>query len=157
MNIIPYELKYKADFIRLNKAWVEKFFGRLEEEDLHTLGGVEEILARGGQIFVALQDAQVLAVCMAKPLESNIWEICKLATDENLQGRGAGSAVFKACLEYAQTRNAKKIMLISNRILKPALHIYEKFGFKEVPLQGKPYERADIQMEWVPFPKGSAL
>lgn len=156
MQIIPYHPQFKQDFIRLNKAWVEKFFGTLEEEDLHTLGHVEEILARGGQVFFAVQNGQVLATCMAKPLPGGVWEICKLAADEKAQGRGAGSGVFKACLEHAQESGAKKIILISNRILKPALHLYQKFGFTEVPLEGQPYARADIQFEFIPFPKVSA-
>ena len=66
-------------------------------------------------------------------------------------GKGAGNAVFRACMKYAVAHGAKKLTLISNRRLKPALHIYEKNGFREVPLN-KAYwgfDRADIEFEYV--------
>lgn len=52
-------------------------------------------------------------------------------------------------MDYAVLHGAKKLTLISNRRLKPALHIYEKYGFCEVPLQKEywGYERADIAFE----------
>lgn len=54
-------------------------------------------------------------------------------------------------MDYAVAQGAKKLTLISNRRLKPALHIYEKFGFREVPLN-KAYwgfDRADIEFEYI--------
>ena len=89
---------------------------------------------------------------MAMPLGDDVWEICKLAAAGQSTGKGAGSAVFKASMDYAIEHGAKKLTLISNRILKPALHIYQKYGFKEVPLN-KDYwgfERADIEFEYIP-------
>ena len=79
------------------------------------------------------------------PLENHVWEICKLATDEAYQGRGAGSAVLRACLAYAIGHGAREIMLITNHILKPALHIYEKFGFVQTAVEDNPFARADVQ------------
>lgn len=150
MKIIPYEEKYKDDFIELNTAWVEKYF-QMEKADLDVLEHVEDLLKSGSMIFFALEDDVILAACMAMPLdkENDIWEICKLAATGQYTGKGAGSAVFKASIDYAVSNGAKKLTLISNRRLKPALHIYRKFGFHEVPLD-KAYwgfERADIQFE----------
>lgn len=42
----------------------------------------------------------------------------------------------------------KKLLIVSNRILKPAIHIYEKAVFCEVPHAYKDYERAGIQLEY---------
>ena len=103
-------------------------------------------------IYFALEDNHVLATCMAMPLGDDVWEICKLAAAGQSTGKGAGSAVFKASMDYAIEHGAKKLTLISNRILKPALHIYQNYGFKEVPLN-KDYwgfERADIEFEYIP-------
>lgn len=55
---------------------------------------------------------------------------------------------MEACIEFAQQNNAKKIFLVSNRKLKPALNLYSKFNFIEVPMDETDYERADIQMEY---------
>lgn len=52
MQIKRYEPKWRDDFVRLNRDWIEHYF-RLEEADLHTLSAVEEtILKPGGEIFL---------------------------------------------------------------------------------------------------------
>lgn len=149
MEIVKYQKKYEKDFIRLNTAWVEKFFV-MEQEDRDILYHAEALIKKGAMIFFAVEENQVLATCMVMPFGNHVWEICKLAADEGYQGKGAGSNVFKACMEYAVDHGAEKITLISNHILKPALHIYEKFGFRRVPVdRGNEYERCDVQCEYI--------
>lgn len=150
MEIVAYQPCYKQDFIALNTAYVEKFFV-MEQADRDILEHVDEWLDKGAMIYFAVEENQVLATCMAQPLGHAVWEICKLAADEQYQGRGAGQAVFQAAMQYAIEQGAEKLTLISNRILKPALHIYEKFGFQEVPLEKAywGYDRADIQFEYL--------
>lgn len=148
MEIVEYQKKYKKDFIELNIAWIERYFTP-EQADYDVLDNVEELLEKGSMIYFAVEDEKVLATCMAMPLGDDVWEICKLAVTGQYTGKGAGSAVFKASMDYAVRKGAKKLTLISNRRLKPALHIYEKFGFHEVELN-KAYwgfERADIEFE----------
>lgn len=150
MNIVEYHEKYKKDFIRLNTEWVEKYF-TMEDADREILEHVDDLLKSGAMIFFALEEEEVLAVCMAMPLGGNVWEICKLAAAGQYTGTGAGSAVFKKCMDYAVEHGAEKLTLISNRRLQPALHIYRKFGFREVELEKDywGYERADIQFEYL--------
>lgn len=149
MEIVKYKKKYEQDFIRLNTAWIEKYF-YMEQEDRDILYHVEEFIKNGGMVFFAVEEDAVLASCMVTPAGENVWEICKLATDESYQGRGVGSAVFKACMDYAIENGAEKLTLISNHILKPALHIYEKFGFKRVAVdRSEEYERCDVQCEYI--------
>lgn len=150
MEIVEYKELYKADFINLNIGWIERYFTP-EPADYEILDHVEELLSKGSMIYFAVEDDHVLATCMAMPLEDDVWEICKLAATGQYTGKGAGSAVFKASMNYALAHGAKKLTLISNRRLKPALHIYKKFGFQEVPLN-KAYwgfDRADIEFEYL--------
>lgn len=148
MEIIEYTEKYKQDFIDLNIAWIDRFFTP-EQADYDILNHVDSLLDSGSMIYFAVEDGRVLATCMAMPLGNDVWELCKLAANGQYTGTGAGSAVFKASMDYAVSRGAKKITLISNSRLKPALHIYQKFGFREVPLNKAywGYERADIEFE----------
>ena len=100
-------------------------------------------------IYFAIENGVVYATCMAQPMTTDEWEICKLATDERYEGHGAGSAVFKACMDYALENGANKLTILSNSILKPALHIYEKYGFYEIPVDNTHhYKRVDIQFEY---------
>lgn len=112
---------------------------------------VEELIADGAMVYFAVEGEKVLATCMAMPLSNSVWELCKLAAVDQYTGTGAGSAVFETCMKYAIDHGAKKLSLISCRALKPAIHIYEKFGFREVPLDKAFWgaEKADIEMEYV--------
>jgi ribosomal protein S18 acetylase RimI-like enzyme len=60
---------------------------------------------------------------------------------------GIGNKLLSHCIAVAEKKNIKRLILYSNRILLPAIHLYEKFGFTEIPLEGGLYERADIKME----------
>ncbi len=77
------------------------------------------------------------------------WEICKLCSNKHIEHKGAGTKVFKACFDYALKNGAKKIYIVSNSKLKAALHIYKKFGFKEIQLGDYHYTRADIAFEYI--------
>ncbi len=148
MKIIKYDKKYKQSFIDFNTDWIVENFGFLEENDINSFNSIEENISKGGMIFFALEDENCLACCMAVPLEDEAWEICKLGSNKNLPHKGAGSAVFKACMDYATENGAKKLCIISNSKLKAALHIYEKYGFKEMKLNDYHYERGNIAFEY---------
>jgi putative acetyltransferase len=149
MEIIQYQEKYREDFVRLNTEWLERFY-TVEPYDQDMMDRVEEFIEKGGMVYFAIEKGKVLSTCMTMPLYGDVWEMCKLASVGQYTGTGAGSAVFKACMDYAISKGAKKLSLISCKALKPAIHIYEKFGFKEVPLNKEFWgaEKADIEMEY---------
>lgn len=146
MNIVSYQEKYKKDFIELNLAWIKKYF-RVEAQDIKMLNDVEDFLAKGAAVYCALEQDEVIATCMVMPTDGQVWEICKLATDERHTGKGAGSAVLKACMDHAKEHGAEKLMIVTNTILSAAMHLYTKFGFREVPVDNMEYERVNIQLE----------
>lgn len=150
MNVIEYQEKYKKDFIQLNTGWIEDNFGSLEAEDIDTFNHIEESLAEGAMIYFALEEGNVLATCMTKPLDKNgTWELCKLGSNKHLQHKGAGSAVFQAAMDWAVQHGANRLFILSNSRLKAALHIYEKYGFREIKLEDYEYARGDIAFEYV--------
>jgi ribosomal protein S18 acetylase RimI-like enzyme len=51
------------------------------------------------------------------------------------------------CLAMAKEKNISKLILYSNTSLGPAIHLYRKYGFVEVPLSHQHYQRANIKME----------
>ncbi|MBQ8531702.1 MAG: hypothetical protein IJ430_11195 [Parabacteroides sp.] len=54
ITIVYWDRKYRDDFIRLNREWIEKFF-HLELSDLKILGDPEgKIIRTGGEIFSLL-------------------------------------------------------------------------------------------------------
>ena len=69
-----------------------------------------------------------------------------MAVDEKYRGQKIGKALGEAAVEKAKTLGAHKIILYSNTILIPAVELYRKLGFVEVPVDG-PYKRSNIKME----------
>lgn len=147
MEIIEYDPKYKDDFIRFNTDWIIDNFGFLEKEDLDTFGKIDEELKKGAMIYFAVDGDTALATCMAKPMDCDSWEICKLGSNKRKEHKGCGSAVFGAAVQWACDHGAKRLFILSNSKLKAALHIYRKFGFEEIKLEDYEYERGDIAFE----------
>lgn len=149
MRIVPYDEKYKQDFIDMNKAWISKMF-EMEDTDYQELGNIEPYIEKGGQIFYALDDdGQVLACCMIAPREDGDWELMKLAARGMYTGTGAGRACLQACIDYAKDLGLPKVILVSNRKCVQAVHLYRKLGFVEIPVDKEkfPFNRADIAFE----------
>lgn len=59
------------------------------------------------------------------------------------------SSMFKVEPEDEREKQAKSIVLVSNRKCTHAIHLYEKFGFAEIPVDKEkfPYDRGDISFE----------
>lgn len=148
MKIVPYEKKYKEDFIEMNKQWISNMFV-IEEEDLLVLNNIECAIEAGGQIFFAVEDEEVLACCMIAPLPNGEWEIEKFCAKGMYTGTGAGSACLKACIDYAREKGVEKIVIVTNTKCEQAIHLYKKFGFIEVPVDKEkfPFKRANIAFE----------
>lgn len=149
MKVVPFEEKYRQDFIDFNTDWITSNFGYLEEHDKETFAKIDEQLNAGAMIFFAVENDIALATCMAAPVTETTWEICKLGSNRDVSHKGAGSAVFEASMTWALNHGADRIFIISNSKLKPALHIYRKYGFKEIELDDYEYDRGDIAFEYL--------
>lgn len=151
MNTIisTYSPQYKDDFIRLNKAWLEKYF-YVEPHDLETFNNIEnDIIANGGEIFFCSIDNKIVGTVAVIKVNDKLYELAKMAVDENYQGLKLSNLLMEASIEFVKKQNAEKLFLVSNRILKPALNLYLKYNFVEVPMDETDYDRADIQMELI--------
>lgn len=151
MKIVPYDKKYKDEFIAMNKKWISEMFV-LEKKDILVLNSIEESLEQGGQIFFAIDtNENVLACCMIAPLPNGIWEIEKFCAKGMYTGTGAGSACLNACINYAKEKHVKKVYIVTNKKCKHAIHLYKKFGFVEIPVDKEisSFDRADIAFEQV--------
>lgn len=149
MTIVPYDPCYKQDFIDMNRRWISAMFA-MEPEDLRELEDIEPCIARGGNIFFALDaDGAVMACCMVGPREDGDWEIMKFAAQGMYTGTGAGNACLMACVDYARRKGVRRLLIVSNRKCVQALHLYRKNGFAEIPVdkQKFPFQRADIAFE----------
>jgi ribosomal protein S18 acetylase RimI-like enzyme len=147
LEIIPYRAEHASHFERLNRAWIEKYFV-LEDLDKWVLQNPQEaILAKGGAILMATWDGVVAGtVALIKATEEE-YEFSKMAVDEAFQRKGIAEALSYAAFQKAKELGAKKVSLYSQTTLAPAIHLYRKLGFVEVPMNNQLYKRANIKME----------
>ena len=147
VQVVGYNPEFRQSFIDLNREWIEKFF-RIEKNDILQLEQCEaNILEQGGEIFFVLDGIDAIGTCAMVPHGPQTFELAKMAVSPKAQGRGAGALLMKASIDWARERDARKIMLLSNTVLEPAINLYKKFGFVTFNLGQHPdYERANIEM-----------
>jgi ribosomal protein S18 acetylase RimI-like enzyme len=151
VTIIPFSVELAEPIKTLNIEWLTKYF-IIEPKDERVLSNPkEEIIDKGGMIFYAKYNGEIVGTISLIKMTVGIFELSKMAVTDGAQGLGIGTKLLQHCIEVAEESAIQKIVLYSNRRLKSAIHLYEKFGFKEVLLEDGVYERADIKMEKIIF------
>jgi GNAT superfamily N-acetyltransferase len=147
IEIIDYKPEHHSLYRKLNRDWIEKYF-EIEEADLRALDEPEKyILGKGGFIFMAKYKDEIVGTCSLIKIDDSTFELAKMAVIDKAKGKGIGFLLGKHCIKTAQQAGARKVELLSNTILVPAISLYKKLGFKEVELPVTDYKRANIKME----------
>ena len=145
-EIVEWRDTFADDFRTLTLEWLEKYV-EVEEHDIETIENPRKIiLDPGGMVWFALDGSRVVGtVSIIK--ENENWELAKLAVTEEYKGRGIGTLLMNTALSHARKSGIEKLVLFTNSSLTPAIHLYHKFGFRDVELTGKAYDTADTKME----------
>ena len=146
LEIIPFNQKYAKDFYNLNIEWLEKYFF-VEKYDEKVLSNPRKyIVEAGGFIFFVKKEHQIIGT-IALINQNTFFELSKMAISPKHQGLKIGQRLMEYCIKFAKKQQWKSITLYSNRKLVPAINLYKKVGFIEVPLEKDVhYERANIKM-----------
>lgn len=159
VRIVPYapgRAAHHAAYRALNLAWIERHFA-VEDRDRRELDDPEgQILAHGGHILMAEEfvpddddnpgGGRVLGTCALLAEPDGNYELAKMAVDAAARGRGVGRALGEAAVALARACGARRVDLLSNTVLGPAIGLYRALGFVEVPLPATDYARANIKM-----------
>lgn len=149
VEIVEFDNTYQSAFRRLNEEWITKYF-RMEESDHKALDHpIEYIIDRGGFIFMALYKDEPVGTCALIRMDDGGYELAKMAVSPGAQGLGIGYLLGKACIDKARAAGAWRVYLESNTMLKPAIRLYYKLGFRKTAGPPSPYERSNIQMELI--------
>lgn len=147
MQIVDYRPEHADAWRALNEAWISQHFV-LEDADRVVLGDPQaELLDKGGAIFIAIDQGEVVGCCGLKAMADGGFEVVKMTASEASRGLGVGRALMEACIQRARTLGAPRLYLETNSVLAPALGLYRRYGFVELPAQPTPYARADVFME----------
>ena len=147
LEIISYLHELKHYVKTLNYEWLEKYF-RVEEGDKAALNNPkEQIIDKGGFIFFARKENEILGTVALIRKSDAVFELGKMAVSSHVRGEGIGTRLLEHCIRFARQQGIEKLILYSNTRLKSAIHLYQKYGFRKIALEKGLYERANIKME----------
>ncbi|HEY8562529.1 MAG TPA: GNAT family N-acetyltransferase [Pyrinomonadaceae bacterium] len=104
VEILDFSPALRSHFERLNRGWIERYF-EMEPLDYRLLQNPEtEIIEKGGAVLFAVTGGAVVGTVALKNDGDGVFELSKMAVDENARGLGIGEALGAAALERARAR-----------------------------------------------------
>ncbi|MGO1369036.1 GNAT family N-acetyltransferase [Senegalia sp. (in: firmicutes)] len=149
IEIIDYQEIYHDDLKKISYEWLKKY-GLLEPEDEKMLNNPKKIiLDQGGFIFLAKYNEEIVGTVSLMKVDCYTFELVKIGVLEKYRGLNIGEILIRKAIDIARENKIKKIILFSNHILKHALDLYKRMGFKEVEFQDNKYKESDLKMEMI--------
>jgi ribosomal protein S18 acetylase RimI-like enzyme len=139
ITIIDYRPEHQPYFEKFNRDWIEKYFV-MEPIDEFVLTDPEKALLKPG-------GAILMAEYALRKVDEKTFEFTKMAVDEKYRRRGIAEAISQASFTKARELGATTVILYSNSILTAAIRLYEKLGFKHMPVGNTGYKRSDVKMK----------
>lgn len=104
----------------------------------------------GSQLWVAEQDGAVVGSVAVIKKDAQEAQLRWFGVKMGLQGQGLGKRLLDAAMQFCREKGYRHLYLWTIEILKPARHLYGKYGF--APTETKPnYEWADhmlLEEKW---------
>ena len=151
VKIAPFEGRFQPFFKSLNEAWIRSYGWEIEAADSKTLDYPQEnIIDRGGFIFIALCEGEPAGTLAMFPLEgrNGEFELAKFAVSPAARKNGIGESLMRAAFDKAREVGARRLYLESNTRCESAIRMYRRLGFREIEAQHSEFERCNIQMEF---------
>ena len=149
--IKPYDPTFKDAFYSINSEWLNEIYS-ITPGDEKMLRAPEKIVGGGGEVFFAGYLGQTVGTCALIKIDEEEYELAKMGVLKTFRGMKFGEALLVAAIHFARSRQAKKITLETAGRLKPAIALYEKFGFKRVgeeykhPLFGRMIFKMELKL-----------
>ena len=135
-------------FKSLNLEWLNKYFKVEPIDELVLNNPMREIIDKGGFIFMIQKNHETIGTLALIKKSKNFYEFSKMAIIPEERGNGYGNMAMKFLIEFAKNKNWSKLILYSNTKLKNSIHLYRKYGFKEIQLEKNLiYSRGNIKMQ----------
>ena len=147
ITIVDYRPEHQPYFEKFNRQWIEELF-EMEPVDEWVLTNPDKaILEPGGAILMALYDGVPAGTVGLRKFDDQTYEFTKMAVDPAFRRKGIAEAISYASFRKAKELGATRIILYSNKKNAGAVKLYEKIGFKHLPVENDVYKRANVKME----------
>ena len=148
INIIPFEEKYANDFKQLNIEWVQEYFVIEAYGEYQLSHPMQEIIDKGGFIFLAMDNERIIGTVALMKETDGSFELTKMSVTKDSQGKGVSKLLMDVCVKSAKEKKWDRLFLYSNTLLVPAIQLYRRYGFMEIPAElNSHYTRTNIKME----------
>lgn len=112
------------------------------DRDLEDIEG--SYFAQGGLFEVVENDAgRLVGTAGLMPIGEGVGELRKMYLLRETRGQGLGKQLLERMLEAARQRGYKRVELETAGVLKEAIALYERYGFKPIPLHSHASARCD--------------
>ncbi len=147
IKILDYEPLHQQYFEAFNRHWIEKYFVMGPVDEFVLTEPEAALLKPGGAILMAEYDGEVAGTVALRKVDNVTYEFTKMAVDEKFRRKGIAEALSYASFEKAKELGATKVILYSNSMLTGVILLYQKLGFKHLPVGNMEYKRSDVKME----------
>jgi DNA-binding MarR family transcriptional regulator/N-acetylglutamate synthase-like GNAT family acetyltransferase len=128
VEILDYAPQYQDYFRDFNLEWLERDF-RVEAHDEELLSNPSEhILMKGGHVFFARLDGEIVGTAALLKHNERIYEIAKMAVTERSRGRRVGMKLALAAIEKARAAGAESVLVATSPKLEAANNLYRTLG-----------------------------
>jgi ribosomal protein S18 acetylase RimI-like enzyme len=146
LRIIAFEPGHAVAFRVLNLDWIEEYFAVEALDRRHLDRPIESFIETGGAILMAELAGSIVGCCGLLKHGEDVYEVSKMAVAREYRSRGIGRVLLGEMISHARQRGARRLEILSNTVLAPAIHLYKQLGFVEVPLQSDAYARGNIAL-----------
>ncbi len=147
VKIVEWKDEYFADYYDISMEWLRDY-DTVEPIDIEIITHPHEmVLDDGGMIFFANCDGRNVGTISMIRMGEDCFELAKIGITKSFRGLGIGNQLMEAAIDFAKRKGANKIILFTIDILVPAINLYHKFNFKDIPHIGSKYEDSDMKME----------
>lgn len=129
VEILEYRPEFRHHFKTLNHEWLKKYFSVEELDERILENPKDEILQKGGLIFFARLDSEIVGTAALLKLDDTTFEITKMAVTAKAQGRQVGKKLSHAIIDRAKSIGAATLFLHTDKKLAAAVALYRKLGF----------------------------
>jgi N-acetylglutamate synthase-like GNAT family acetyltransferase len=139
IHILDYRPSLKKHFYELAGPWLLKVLnGKLEEEDEFTLHNPDQAyIVKGGFMFFAQLNGEIIGVVALKRLDEDSFEFAKLFINPEVRQLGIATRLIERCITRCKENNAKELWLQTTMSMPQAHKLYYKLGFDDAKAPGQ--------------------
>jgi DNA-binding MarR family transcriptional regulator/N-acetylglutamate synthase-like GNAT family acetyltransferase len=150
IEILEYRPAYKKYFASLNEEWLNEDL-EVEIEDQKMLSDPNgQIIKKGGAIFFACFNNQIVGTCALIIHKNGTYELAKMAVAKEARKMGIGRELANKTINHSKSNGANELYLQTSEKLKIANYLYQSLGFAKIqksPLLGDRYKRPTYTMK----------